>query len=181
MRKMWFSALLAGASAAFLIAAAPSALAVGTWWQSYERHTSSEACSAPTWQTAWQDSFSGQREWTPSWAMWPNSGRGGWVCNRVIVWTNGAGGSSSSGVTGCYALSISLSAYFQFTNGGLAQGTTGFINSGCTVPNVNYVANPNYVYATNSGDALALCVARFNGSAVSAATGDPEPNIYRCT
>ena len=37
-------------------------------------------------QTPWQDTFTGQEDWTPSWAQWANGGRGGWVCQRWIGW-----------------------------------------------------------------------------------------------
>lgn len=58
----------------------------GVWHQSYERASAQAECPAPEGETPWQDSYSGQREWTPSWAQWANGGTGGWVCNRNIVW-----------------------------------------------------------------------------------------------
>ena len=45
------------------------------WMQSYGRATSDTACRAG---------------WAASWAQWANAGHGGPVCNRYIVWHDGA-------------------------------------------------------------------------------------------
>lgn len=46
------------------------------WLQSVGRLASAEAC---------------EPGWSPSWALWMNSGQGGWVCNREIVWDSSIG------------------------------------------------------------------------------------------
>lgn len=41
------------------------------WWQSYARGAEDEVCS---------------EGWAASWAVWPNAGTGGWVCNQELVY-----------------------------------------------------------------------------------------------
>jgi hypothetical protein len=43
------------------------------WQQSYARATADEKCLAG---------------WNPSYAMWPNDGKGGWVCVRTLHYNN---------------------------------------------------------------------------------------------
>ena len=57
------------------------------WYQAFERPSAEAACVAPADETPWQDSYLGQKTWTPSWAQWANGGKGGPVCERWIQWT----------------------------------------------------------------------------------------------
>jgi predicted outer membrane repeat protein len=43
-----------------------------SWYQAYERSTFEEVCMP---------------EWTPSWALWPRDGSGGWTCERTVWWS----------------------------------------------------------------------------------------------
>ena len=59
------------------------------WFQSFQRSGPDAPCVAPkeldiAWQADWPAS---QNVWTPSWAQWPNDGKGGWVCDRQITWS----------------------------------------------------------------------------------------------
>ena len=78
--------LALGTSALVALGLAAPVSADGVWHQAYGRASADQACPAPADETPWQDSFDGQREWTPSWAQWMNAGQGGWVCQRTLVW-----------------------------------------------------------------------------------------------
>ncbi len=65
-------------------------VADSVWHQGFQRASAESTCQAPDDETPWQESFSGQREWTPSWAKWANDGQGGWVCQRFIIWAKSA-------------------------------------------------------------------------------------------
>ena len=45
----------------------------------------------PMWVQSYAKPTAGECEsgWSPSWAQWPNDGRGGPVCNRYILWRSG--------------------------------------------------------------------------------------------
>lgn len=80
-------AVATAAAAVSLVAVAPAANAADlTWVQQYQRPSADAACADQTGQTPWQSTYTGQSNWTPSWAQWANGGRGGWVCTRIITW-----------------------------------------------------------------------------------------------
>jgi hypothetical protein len=60
-----------------VIPAADDAGAAPSWFQSYQRPSSTGICTDG---------------WNPSWALWPNHGNGGWVCDREQYWNTGAQG-----------------------------------------------------------------------------------------
>ena len=89
------NALTAAISVAFVAAAtllaAPAASADQVWYQGVERASADAPCPA----SSADDLTAGWSEWTPSWAQWANSGRGGYVCTRSITWAHedaGGGG-----------------------------------------------------------------------------------------
>lgn len=57
-------------------------------FQSYQRASKDAPCPHQPWETPWQSEWdpSGY-EWKPSWAQWPNGGRGGWTCDRFITYS----------------------------------------------------------------------------------------------
>ena len=67
-------------------------------YQSYQRASQTEACTAQVGETPWQASWGTDSSWYPSWEQWANGGKGGWTCGRSITWakTPVAGGSSSA-------------------------------------------------------------------------------------
>ena len=67
-------------------------------YQSYQRASQTEACTAQVGETPWQASWGTDSSWYPSWDQWANGGKGGWTCGRSITWakTPVAGGSSSA-------------------------------------------------------------------------------------
>jgi hypothetical protein len=62
------------------------AVADSVWVQSYERSSQTQACVGQAGETPWQDSWGTDSSWKPSWEMWANGGKGGWVCTRSITW-----------------------------------------------------------------------------------------------
>ena len=67
-------------------------------YQSYQRASQTEACTAQVGETPWQASWGTDSSWYPTWEQWANGGKGGWTCGRSITWakTPVAGGSSSA-------------------------------------------------------------------------------------
>jgi hypothetical protein len=55
-------------------------------YQSYQRASQTEACSAQVGETPWQASWGTDSGWKPSWEQWANKGTGGWTCGRSITW-----------------------------------------------------------------------------------------------
>ena len=72
------------------LAGAPAASADSVWYQSYERSSASEACTAQADDMPWQADWGPYANWEPSWEQWPNAGLGGWVCSRSITWAKSA-------------------------------------------------------------------------------------------
>jgi hypothetical protein len=71
------------------------ATADSVWVQSYERTSQTQACAAQPGETPWQESWGADSSWSPSWEMWANDGKGGWVCTRSISWAQTPAASSS--------------------------------------------------------------------------------------
>ena len=55
-------------------------------YQSYQRASQTEACTAQVGETPWQASWGTDSSWYPSWEQWANKGTGGWTCGRSITW-----------------------------------------------------------------------------------------------
>ena len=69
-------------------------------YQSYQRASQTEACTAQVGETPWQASWGADSSWKPSWEQWANKGTGGWTCGRSITWAK----DSSCATGGPYAL-----------------------------------------------------------------------------
>ena len=146
-------------TAAFL--AAPAHSETGVWHQAFERSGPDEACEAPPDETPWQDSFRGQREWTPSWAQWPNDGQGGWVCQRTIVWASPTGPQFPS--ADCLLILTGPNNYADFRGGFALPGSAPlYSDSACTSATGQFISNyTGVVYAPPGFDANTLCQAAF--------------------
>ncbi len=134
--------LLAAASAAAVatglgLAMAPSASADQVWHQAFVRSSADAPCPAPAGETAWEDGFTGQREWTPSWALWPNDGKGGWVCERTIIWAHdgGSDGSPATPSIGCQQFGPGFYVLFGAVPA-VPSGTLNYENAACTTPGI---------------------------------------------
>ena len=55
-------------------------------YQSYQRASQTEACTAQVGETPWQASWGADSSWYPTWEQWANKGTGGWTCGRSITW-----------------------------------------------------------------------------------------------
>lgn len=155
------------AAAAAVLTTAAALLAVpahsqtGVWHQAFERPSSDAVCEAPPNETPWQASFSGQREWTPSWAQWPNDGRGGWVCQRSVVWATTFGVQLPS--AGCLLILTGPNRYADFQGGFALPGSAPlYSDSGCASATGQFISNyTGVVYAPPGFDANTLCQEAF--------------------
>ena len=80
------------------VVAAPTASADEIWYQAVGRPTADSSC--PTDSAA--DVAAGWTAWSGSWEQWANGGRGGYVCQRSIVWAKSSpAGSGAQTPIGC--------------------------------------------------------------------------------
>jgi hypothetical protein len=158
-------------SAGALVVTGPAA-ADEVWVQGFQRSGPAAVCTAPADETPWQDSFGGQREWTPSWAQWANSGQGGWVCQREIRWARSA---SSPGI--CALVDKSDWALFG-PDRIFPAGTDFFTDSSCTSQSPGSASVLPFVYAATRGEADVLCNSLGGLSVDDLPWGDP--NVWSC-
>ena len=84
--------VLASAGAAVLVASglvmagASPASADQIWQQQVQRASADATCDIPP----VAGDAAGWSAWAPSWAQWPNDGKGGWVCERSEFWAKDA-------------------------------------------------------------------------------------------
>lgn len=173
---------LAGAIGALvLVAASPvPASADSAWVQEYERPTQESRCGAPADETPFQSTYSGHREWTPSWSFWANGGRGGWVCTRTIVWARSTSTAPSPApwVTARCTLFNGMGQYVNYLGGwSLAAGAPIYSDANCIVG--AGVTGPNVVFAANVTEADAKCAAVWPGTRSSNPGGLVAGN-YSC-
>jgi hypothetical protein len=156
------AAVIRAASAVALASGAltgPAQAETGTCHQSFEGSGPEATCQAPEIETPWQSWLSGQQEWTPSWAQWPNKGAGGWVCNRTIVWAQSSG--PTSPFAGCVAYKANTE-YVDFQGGyWLTSSAPLNGNSSCTGEGSGSVGGVGIVYSPPRLDADALCPRAF--------------------
>ena len=121
------------------------------WVQGFQRSGPDAVCQAPADETPWQESFRGQRQWTPSWARWANGGQGGWVCQREVVWAT-----SDSAEPGlCVYLDKSNWALFGPSRV-LPIGSPVYSDPDCTTTSGNSL-EVAFVYAADGSQATELC------------------------
>lgn len=161
--------LVGAVSAIVLVAASPvPASSDSVWVQEYQRPTQDSRCTAPADETPWQSTYSGQRDWTPSWSTWPNGGRGGWVCSRTFVWaraTSPAPQVSSPApwaTAGCTLFNLA-GQYVDYLGGwSLAAGSTIYSVANCVVS--AGTTGENGVFAANASEADDKCEAIWPGT-----------------
>lgn len=179
--------------AASMLMASSAANADSVWYQAYERASQDAACAAPADETPWQTSFSGQKEWTPSWQQWANGGKGGWVCQRAIAWAESSGLGSSDGIAasgaGCVRIfdphgSYSQGEWVDFAPTNFLAEATVYVDSLCVLTLPTPDEYSNLVYATTFSDAQDLCP---GGSVILEADPEDEgfqmqdnPNVWLC-
>lgn len=183
MRHRRVTALLAsvGLAAVSWLGAVPAS-ADEVWHQAFERASASAACVAPAEQTPWQETFTGQEEWTPSWAQWANGGRGGWVCQRWIGWATSAPSDPSPPSAGCVLVDREPT-YVDFGGGwALAYpgwpGVPGHSDAACTLSGDPYPWD--LVYAPAGSDPVALCLAAFGSAADLDSWTLGSSGVYGC-
>lgn len=180
---------LAAASAALiattgLVAASGTAWAGQTWLQGYQRVDASAACGHLPDETPWESQYTGHRDWAPSWAQWPNDGRGGWVCERDITWaedpSTSSTGSTSPGARsgpGCVSWMNGPFGPFWYDFLGstyLPGGAPVYGDAACSTALGSTTINGT-AYAADSTTALAICTTH-GYSAVA----DRTNNVWSC-
>ncbi len=151
--------------------AAPAASADQIWHQGVARASEEAPCP----DTSASEMSDGWSEWTPSWAAWPNGGRGGFVCTRSITWAHESTGSARN----C----VDFGGVWVDFGGGwsLPSGSPYWSNSACAgtpagalfdIYIVGWVLAPD-----GFGQALDRCAEAFNAAQVDTA---PLPPIYGC-
>ena len=177
--------------AASMLMASSAANADSVWYQAYERTSQDATCTAPAGETPWQSTFSGQQEWTPSWQQWANGGKGGWVCQREIVWAKsepeGGGDAPASGLfSGC--VPSEDEEYVKVVDGfaeGPSPDESYLYEQGCLSP-VGGEPWPNaIVYAADAETAELMCNMRSPGyyaRNLSEIYQDPgaDDSLYEC-
>ena len=171
-------------TAASLIALAGLGLAgpvsaEGVWHQGYGRTSADQPCPAPSDETPWQDSFTGQREWTPSWAQWMNAGTGGWVCQRTIIWAQAPTPASGPGCKFVDRVS-DVDLYAAFGSSATLRSGPRYTDAACT----NALEGLPWQYllyapGIDTGTAIALCTAAFGIGNGAFPTFDNQ-DIWNC-
>ncbi len=163
-----FAAIALTMAGALVVASPASADQV--WHQAFERASAEAPCPAPTTETAWQDSYTGQQEWTPSWAEWANGGKGGWVCQRYIVW-------AKDGAAGPGCVQASPAEWLDFLGASsLPIGAPDYVDPSCTTTDLTIAFNVVYAPA-GQAQADALCQAIFGFPTAGVNFGFP---VYGC-
>ena len=151
---------------------APAVSADQVWHQAIGRASAASPC--PT--SSAVEVASGWTQWSASWEQWPNSGDGGYSCNRSITWAKDSTGA------GCAQVEINtdpdVPGWGNFGSGYFVPRlSTKFIDPGCSVPSGFW--NVNLVFATDHTLATQRCAAAVLGT-VAGRVDLLAPNIYFC-
>ena len=162
-----------------LAAGAGSASANQVWYQSVGKASAETPCPTST----GPELAAGWTQWSSSWAMWANQGRGGFVCNREITWAYSETTPTLS-FPGCVALlpatGESTGAYLQFGNSTFIPAASPnrlFFNSECSGGGSE--AEAPFAYALSIETANALC-APFIAMPYTIEIVTADPNLYVC-
>ena len=158
-----------------LAAGAGSASANQVWYQSVGKASAETPCPTST----GPELAAGWTQWSSSWAMWANQGRGGFVCNREITWAYSESPLTPSG-PGCVLLLAAsrdvpaLSLQFGSSNVIPYGAESAFLTADCSgvaIPSPGII-----VFALSGSEAIVLC-----GDSL---TPDQDlgwnPNVYAC-
>jgi hypothetical protein len=142
------------------------------WYQSYERTSPTEVCTAQPGETSWQSTWGPDASWHPSWEMWANGGRGGWTCGRAITWARDTVSTTGSSTSPC------ASASDTFTIGDTGPGCGIVFYKDLTQPaGKQYMeAAPNTWSGGVSDPTLAWCSDTTNAVSTSTAIGTGSAN-----
>lgn len=167
-----------------IVAASGSASAGQTWIQAYQRVDAAAACGHLPDETPWQSHYTGHRDWAPSWAQWPNGGRGGWVCERDITWADDGPtapvGPSAPGADpgpGCVSWMNGPFGPFWYDFSGstyLPGGAPIYADAACTT-SLGTASINGTAYASDGTAALAICAT--HGYSV---VYDRTNNVWSC-
>ena len=157
----------------------PSASADSVQFQSYQRASASEACSAQPGETPWEAAWGVDSSWHPTWEQWPNGGTGGWTCARSITWEKRT-------PLGCVQILFQRGPFppfwVDFGSGFVAPpGSPLFLTADCAAPSSGPLSDEQaFVWATNTDAAAALCSAVLPGTQPRTPTDVDPANIYSC-
>jgi hypothetical protein len=169
--------VLASAAAALLVATglvmagAGPASADQIWQQQVGRASADAKCDIP----AVAGDAAGWSAWAPSWAQWPNDGKGGWVCERTILWAK-----DSPPPSACTDIYRGIQFVFLDPSGFIPSGSPFYSDPACA----NYAGDAVGVYGfayTSGGQAAAaaICIAGNPGVLFMSATVN-EANLFNC-
>lgn len=164
LRSVLVTAIVFGTLVAWV--GAPRAFADSVWFQSVARASASAPCPDPSFGTPWEEHWNpAEQPWRPSWAWWPNGGKGGFTCDRAITWAKSSPQYPSAGCLRLY--DGSGETYYVDFRGGWALGSDVRYNEaacstlyvwggGSTGP-----IDLDIVYAPPGTDPTALCLEAF--------------------
>jgi hypothetical protein len=164
-----------------LAAGASSASANKVWYQSVGKASAEAPCPTST----GAELAAGWTQWSSSWAMWANQGRGGFVCNREITWAySETTPTPAPSFPGCVVLSPqvgeTVGTYFQFGNSPYIPADSPnsvFFTPDCSGTGV--ASTSPWAYALNLEEAGALC-APLGAIAATDELATADPNLYAC-
>ena len=133
-----------------VMAGAAPAAADQIWYQA----VGSPSKDAPCAESSAEDLALGWSTWAKSYAEWPNDGKGGWTCERSILWAKGTPPSSAAG-PGCVLVESDPNFYLDFGSGNVAYDI--FLDPGCTDLYGRVDPGTAYVYAASLEAATEVC------------------------
>ena len=158
-----------------LVAGAGSASANKVWYQSVGKASAEAPC--PT--SSGSELAAGWTQWSSSWAMWANEGRGGFVCNREITWAYSETPLTPSG-PGCVLLLAASGGapdiYLQFGSSNVIPNGAESLFPTVDCSGVAFAAPGKFVFALSGSEAIVLCgdlLTPFQDSGWN-------PNVYGC-
>ena len=135
-----------------LVAGAGSASANQVWYQSVDKASAEAPCPTST----GTELAVGWTQWSSSWAMWANQGRGGFVCNREITWAYSETTPTPAGPTCVLANTSPFNVYVNFAGSNKLTSFQLYSDAGC---NSTVLTPFNYtvVYAPSNVAAKEVC------------------------
>lgn len=162
------------------VLAAPAS-ADQVWHQSVGRSSATAEC--PT--TTESEAAIGWTPWTKSWAEWPNDGKGGYVCDRSIVWAKDTPPPGATGA-GCVLYDAEVvefgGGYLDFGGGNfLPSYTEEYGTADCSGEPSGFFSGFNAAYAGSVEEASAICASNLGVSwGAIVPFWDADPRIYVC-
>jgi hypothetical protein len=158
-----------------LVAGAGSASANQVWYQSVGKASAEAPCPTST----GTELAAGWTQWSSSWAMWANQGRGGFVCDREITWAYSETTPTPSG-PGCVPFQLAvgdfLATYLQFGSSNVIPVVSAKYLRTADCSGVATTIAAYLVFALTRSEAIVLC----GDTLTPFQEAFWNPNVYRC-